>query len=88
MTARARHGPAGKSLPASSAASVVALTFDDGPTEGPTAAILDTLEARGVRATFFVFGTRRPSARKLIARMNARARMHPHTWADHARTWR
>jgi peptidoglycan/xylan/chitin deacetylase (PgdA/CDA1 family) len=34
----------------------VALTFDDGPNEHATPAILDALKARGVRATFFVLG--------------------------------
>jgi peptidoglycan/xylan/chitin deacetylase (PgdA/CDA1 family) len=34
----------------------VALTFDDGPTPGPTDAILDILRAASVRASFFVVG--------------------------------
>src|SRR3954471_13399906 len=34
----------------------VALTFDDGPNEEATPAILDALHARGVRATFFILG--------------------------------
>lgn len=34
----------------------VALTFDDGPNEPYTGQILDLLEARGVKATFFVVG--------------------------------
>ena len=36
---------------------MVALTFDDGPT-GTTVSILNTLEAYGARATFFVVGSR------------------------------
>ncbi|MCA2012530.1 polysaccharide deacetylase family protein [Cereibacter sphaeroides] len=35
---------------------LVALTFDDGPTEGQTAALLGVLAGRGVRATFFLTG--------------------------------
>ena len=35
---------------------LVALTFDDGPNPDATPAILDTLGAEGVRATFFVLG--------------------------------
>jgi peptidoglycan/xylan/chitin deacetylase (PgdA/CDA1 family) len=35
---------------------VVALTFDDGPTEPWTSRILDNLKERGVKATFFVVG--------------------------------
>ncbi|MBQ7088737.1 MAG: polysaccharide deacetylase family protein [Clostridia bacterium] len=47
---------------------IVALTFDDGP--GPyTARLLDELQARGARATFFVLGTRVDSYPKLIRRM-------------------
>jgi peptidoglycan/xylan/chitin deacetylase (PgdA/CDA1 family) len=34
----------------------VALTFDDGPNPEATPLILDALEARGVRATFFILG--------------------------------
>ena len=32
------------------------LTFDDGPSEENTAAVLDILKARGIKATFFVVG--------------------------------
>ncbi|MBK8006499.1 MAG: polysaccharide deacetylase family protein [Gemmatimonadetes bacterium] len=35
---------------------IVALTFDDGPTEGPLDSLLATLAAHEVRATFFVTG--------------------------------
>jgi peptidoglycan/xylan/chitin deacetylase (PgdA/CDA1 family) len=35
---------------------IVALTFDDGPNEKITPLLLDALEARGVKATFFVIG--------------------------------
>jgi peptidoglycan/xylan/chitin deacetylase (PgdA/CDA1 family) len=35
---------------------VVALTFDDGPTEPWTSRVLDILKERGVKATFFVVG--------------------------------
>ena len=62
----------------------VALTYDDGPNEGATAAILDVLEARGVRATFFVFGAKARERPELIARMVAAGHeVDPHTWADH-----
>ena len=68
---------------------MVALTFDDGPNEGPTAAILDALEARGARATFFVFGTKAAERPELIARMNAAGHeVNPHTGRTIARTWR
>lgn len=36
----------------------LALTFDDGPDPESTRAVLDLLEARGMRATFFVIGRR------------------------------
>ncbi|WP_105033178.1 endo-1,4-beta-xylanase [Arthrobacter ruber] len=35
---------------------VVALTFDDGPNPGETAAVLDLLKSRGITATFCVIG--------------------------------
>jgi peptidoglycan/xylan/chitin deacetylase (PgdA/CDA1 family) len=41
----------------SCAAGYVRLTFDDGPNRNATPAILDTLAARGVKATFFVVGS-------------------------------
>ena len=37
---------------------VIALTFDDGPDEGKTPAILDLLKQYDARATFFVVGSR------------------------------
>ncbi len=49
---------------------IVALTFDDGP--GPyTARLLDELKKRGVRATFFVLGSRVEDYPDLIKRMEA-----------------
>lgn len=49
---------------------IVALTFDDGP--GPyTEELLDFLKQEGVRATFFVLGTRVDAYPKLIRRMAA-----------------
>lgn len=50
---------------------VVALTFDDGPFEGPTAAILAALRQSGVPATFFVVGERAERAPELLAQMLA-----------------
>lgn len=38
-------------------ASTVALTFDDGPNPAATRALLDLLDAHGVRATFFLMGS-------------------------------
>jgi|GEM_PF-590189 len=43
-------------LPPSAEHPVIALTFDDGPSPTYTAQLLDTLEAKGVHATFFVLG--------------------------------
>src|SRR5690348_474376 len=55
-----RSGPAPAVDAAASAAPAcvgyVALTFDDGPTPGNTATLLDTLRAAGARATFFNVG--------------------------------
>ncbi len=47
----------------------IAITFDDGP--GPyTAQLLDALQAYGVRATFFVLGSRAEAYPGLISRMH------------------
>ena len=49
---------------------LVALTFDDGP--GPyTERLLDEMKERGVRATFFLLGTRVDRYPELIKRMDA-----------------
>lgn len=48
-----RQFPAVERLPAGDR---VALTFDDGPDEDATPAILDALEEAGIRATFFIVG--------------------------------
>ncbi len=63
---------------------MVALTFDDGPVPGVTDEILDVLEEYGVRATFFVVGTRltRPDAAKIVQRAIALGcEIGNHTWA-------
>lgn len=44
----------------------VALTFDDGPDPKRTCAILDLLEARGHRGTFFLIGRRALEYRSLV----------------------
>lgn len=63
---------------------MVALTFDDGPTDVATGAILDVLAARGVAATFFVFGMHAVAHHDLIARMiGAGHEVQPHCWAGH-----
>ena len=49
-----RSFPATERLPGDAAR--IALTFDDGPDEDATPAVLDALEAAGIRATFFVVG--------------------------------
>ena len=61
----------------------VALTFDDGPVEPYTSAILDVLRAFDARATFFVLGARAEAAPAVV--MRAAAEGHEignHTW-DH-----
>jgi peptidoglycan-N-acetylglucosamine deacetylase len=47
---------------------VIGLTFDDGPNRRATAAILDTLGAEGVQATFFVLGRHADRWPDLVAR--------------------
>ena len=47
---------------------MVALTFDDGPFEGPTDALLAALRSTGTTASFFVVGERAAAAPHLVAR--------------------
>jgi peptidoglycan/xylan/chitin deacetylase (PgdA/CDA1 family) len=49
----------------------IALTFDDGPHPTHTPAVLDRLRALGVRATFFVVGSRAEAHPSLVARIAA-----------------
>jgi len=57
-----RIGPGGRAV----------LTFDDGPDEDATPAVLDSLDQAGVRATFFVLGSQVQAhgdlARELVSR--------------------
>src|SRR5688572_15243783 len=46
-----------------------ALTFDDGPEEPWTTAVLDCLEALGVPATFFVLGSKVAGQERTLRRM-------------------
>ncbi|MGE4371495.1 MAG: polysaccharide deacetylase family protein [Xanthobacter sp.] len=47
----------------------IALTFDDGPNPDTTPRLLDMLKERGVKATFFVLGTRAAKYPELLRRM-------------------
>ncbi len=58
----------------------VALTFDDGPNPDLTPAILEALEARGHRATFFVVGSRAERHPELLAEITRRG----HGLANHS----
>jgi peptidoglycan/xylan/chitin deacetylase (PgdA/CDA1 family) len=57
------------------------LTIDDGPTDD-TAALLDALDARNVKATFFVKGSRCAEHPELVRMMLARG----HAVANHSQT--
>ena len=50
----------------------VAVTIDDGPDPGSTRALLDALDAKGHRATFFVIGERAARHPELLAEMARR----------------
>lgn len=61
----------------------VALTFDDGPDQETTPPVLDTLRDRGVRATFFLLGSRVAMMPKLAAEIaDAGHEVAVHGW-DH-----
>ena len=60
---------------------MVALTFDDGPSNGPTTRILNTLEKYNARATFFVVGSRAGSYKSQIQRAyNLKCEIGNHTY--------
>lgn len=67
---------------------VVALTFDDGPTEADAAAVLDVLAQRGVTATFYLNGreiTENPDAtQRIIAEGHE---VGNHTWSHRSMTF-
>lgn len=50
---------------------MVALTFDDGPSSAVTNRILNSLEAHGGKATFFMVGNRVPGTAATVSRMAA-----------------
>jgi peptidoglycan/xylan/chitin deacetylase (PgdA/CDA1 family) len=58
----------------------LALTFDDGPDPEATRAVLDLLDARGMRATFFVIGRRAAEARDVVEEIVRRG----HAVANHS----
>lgn len=66
---RRRRFPGLERIPSTTSA---ALTFDDGPDEDATPAVLAALEAAGVRATFFVLGEQLARAPRLGGELAAR----------------
>ena len=62
----------------------VALTFDDGPTAGPTERVLDALGEANVSATFFVVGSNVEKNPRLLERIDREGHLvGNHTW-DHS----
>lgn len=49
---------------------LIALTFDDGPRRSTTSALLDGLNERGVKATFFLIGGQIPGNEDLVRRLD------------------
>ena len=66
-----RPAPAATAVAAAGGEKLIALTFDDGPRRSTTAALLDGLSQRGVRATFFLIGSNVEGNEDLISRMDA-----------------
>jgi peptidoglycan/xylan/chitin deacetylase (PgdA/CDA1 family) len=62
----------------------VALTFDDGPTEGATDRILDLLGELNVRAAFFVIGRNAQRCPRLVERMHAEGHHVANHTHDHS----
>jgi peptidoglycan-N-acetylglucosamine deacetylase len=72
-------------MPATRTVRKVTLTFDNGPTPGVTDVVLDLLGERGIRATFFVVGTRlrAPGGRDLARRAAAEGHRIGHHTTTH-----
>lgn len=65
----------------------IALTFDDGPDPVWTSRTLDLLEARGVRASFFLVGERAARALEMVRRIStAGHEIGSHGWS-HRSLW-
>ena len=58
----------------------IALTFDDGPEPGVTERLLDTLQAHGLRATFFMIGEKVAAAPALARRVAENQEIGHHTY--------
>lgn len=67
----------------------VALTFDDGPDPIRTPQILDALGEAGARATFFLIGSKVPTAHRIVRRIIAEGHgIGNHTLDHHSLLWR
>lgn len=63
----------------------VVLTFDDGPTPGPTSRVLAALARECVRATFFLVGKPASEHAELVRRIAAEGHtVGHHTWLHHS----
>lgn len=74
IVAKGAEPPADAAAPATGidpSRPMIALTFDDGPRTSVTSRILDSLQANGGRATFFMVGSRVDSNADVIRRMVA-----------------
>lgn len=61
---------------------LVAMTFDDGPHPSLTPQLLDMLQARGIRATFYVIGRNAARYPQILRRMVAEGHeIGNHTWS-------
>jgi peptidoglycan/xylan/chitin deacetylase (PgdA/CDA1 family) len=77
-------GPNLRRSAAAEAAGGVVLTFDDGPDPAVTPAVLDALDARGAKATFFCIGEHAARHRALTAEIAQRG----HLLENHSYTHR
>lgn len=77
---------------APSTTDAVALTFDDGPNPNATVEIAEILEARGIKAAFFVVGERVRAHPEILTRLHDRGHLvcnhtDTHSMSFHFRLW-
>lgn len=85
LTAQERYGALGGRFIDPSGKKIIYLTFDEGYENGYSAAILDALQQKNVRATFFITGDYAKREEELVRRMIGEGHtVGNHTWKHYS----